>query len=405
MNPKWIRVFEHQRLSIGEPVEGGFFEERHWRKLRLFLEVSRYPYFQVLPGGIQFQQYVGALQTDDLTIEIVPKTDRHSKGDADRWQQVLMDMLEACRLWRGEWIAGARLRVKSGYILSWYCRYFLAQVEFLLRYGLLKSYGRRQSKETSLKGRLLLQKQILEKQAHFWTDRQLFDYAHPYNLWIKAALEVIQTHFPDESLQFQASRLSKRFPPLSQGLPLPPLPQAVRNRHYESVLVIAQLLLRHFTPVARRGAWPLMAVLFDMNLLFEEYIARQLEQHCPPGGKVRRQISVPFWNRRYIRPDLVLDYAGKRLVLDTKWKILSGKQPAMDDVRQIYVYNDYFGADQGVLLYPRAGNFEERSAVPFAPAVGNNRRHACRVLWAPVVDEQGKLDRELGKKLWEKLMG
>lgn len=405
MSSKWVRLFEYQHLRVGDPVQGGVFEGRHWRKLRQFLVFSRYPYFQVLPDGIQFRQYVGALQVDELTIEIVPKADRTAPDDAGLWQNVLVDLLRACRLWRGEWIAGGRLDVKPGGLLEWYCRYFLQQTEGLLRQGLQKSYDRRLERRRTLRGRLLVHKQITETQPVFWTNGETFNYNHPYNQWLLAALELLIARYPDEQLRTQAQTLHRRFPDLPRptGDRLPALTDPLRNQRYIPALTIARLLLNHFSPMARHGDWPLMAILFDMNALFEEYIARQLEKHCPPGATVRRQLSTPFWNRRSIRPDLVLDYNGRRSVIDTKWKEIPKGRPAMEDIRQIYVYNEYFSADQGILLYPQTGDLQEWPAIPFAPVRGQERTHSCRIMTAPVVCADGVLNPDLGRMLWEKI--
>lgn len=405
MTDKWIRLFEHQSLRIGQSVSGGFFGERHWRKLARFLEASRYPYFQMLPDGVRFRQYVGVLQVEELTIEIVPKTDRSDGGDTGPWQQALIDMLQACRLWRGEWISGARLTARPGGLLEWYCRYFLEQTDRLLRQGLLKTYERRQQYQTALRGRLLLHRQLTETRPVFWTEQETFNYNHPYNQWLCAALDMLITHYPDESLQNHARALRRRFPPIDFRHParLPVLSDPVRETAYRRPLMIARLLLKHFSPLARRGDWPLLAILFDMNALFEEYIARQLENGRPTSGRIQRQIATPFWNRRSIRPDLVLDYKGKRYVIDTKWKIPPRGQPDMADIRQIYVYNDYFGADEGILLYPETGDFREWPAEEFSPAPGRERRHACRMLAAPVVTREGRLNPSLGSELWARL--
>ena len=406
MSSKWVRLFEYQRLRVGDRVQGGVFEERHWQKLSRFLTLSRYPCFQILPDGIQFGQYVGVLQVDELTIEIVPKTDRSAPDDAALWQNVLIDLLRSCRLWRGEWIAGGRLDVKPGGLLEWYCRYFLQQTEGLLRQGLQKSYDRQSNRRPTLRGRLLLHKQVTETRPVFWTDGETFNYNHPYNHWLKAALELIIARYPDEQLRTQARMLYRRFPALTgpAGDRLPALTEPLRENRYLAALTIARLLLNHFSPVARHGEWPLMALLFDMNALFEEYIARQLEKHCPPGAKVRRQVSTPFWNRRSIRPDLILDYNDRRFVVDTKWKEIPKGRPAMEDIRQIYVYNEYFAADQGILLYPQTEKFREWPAIPFAPVRGRERNHSCRILAAPVVRTNGTLHPDLGKILWEKIV-
>jgi 5-methylcytosine-specific restriction enzyme subunit McrC len=77
---------------------------------------------------------------------------------------------------------------------------------------------------------------------------------------------------------------------------------------------------------------------------------------------VATQESRRFWRARplparTVRPDLVVrDRASGApvLVVDTKWKLLGGSAgvPADDDLKQMFVYNELFGAPRSVLVYP-----------------------------------------------------
>lgn len=62
-------------------------------------------------------------------------------------------------------------------------------------------------------------------------------------------------------------------------------------------------------------------------------------------------------NRAFaLRPDLVLEYGGHTVVLDTKWKLLSDKVRnfgiSQSDMYQMYAYGKKYKANRIVLIYP-----------------------------------------------------
>jgi 5-methylcytosine-specific restriction enzyme subunit McrC len=66
----------------------------------------------------------------------------------------------------------------------------------------------------------------------------------------------------------------------------------------------------------------MLALLFDMNKLWEEYILVRLKQASINHNiKVYGQNSKTFWSNISIRPDIVLENDDEQFIIDTKWKI------------------------------------------------------------------------------------
>jgi 5-methylcytosine-specific restriction enzyme subunit McrC len=66
-----------------------------------------------------------------------------------------------------------------------------------------------------------------------------------------------------------------------------------------------------------------------------------------------------------LEPDILVEAAGKRLVMDTKWKLLApGKRGrggvAEADLYQLYAYTRRYGCTRSVLLYPFVPGLEPR---------------------------------------------
>ena len=107
---------------------------------------------------------------------------------------------------------------------------------------------------------------------------------------------------------------------------------------------MAKLILLNYSPDVRRGSEDVLAILFDMNLLWELFVYRTLKKGESKGGyKVSAQNQKKFWNSRRIRPDLVLNWEdGRCVVIDTKWKLIDDFRPADTDLKQMYAYNMYW---------------------------------------------------------------
>ena len=85
-----IRVFEHDRLYVGE--QG--LDQQQLDALWKLNEYHDFSYFEPIARGIKFTQHVGIIQVDGLNIEIHPKSDKDD--DSGKWKNVLLVMVLAC---------------------------------------------------------------------------------------------------------------------------------------------------------------------------------------------------------------------------------------------------------------------------------------------------------------------
>ncbi len=154
---------------------------------------------------------------------------------------------------------------------------------------------------------------------------------------------------------------------------------------YAHALRLARLILFHLSPNVVRGEAPLLALLFDMNALWERYVATLARRLRLPGVEVRTQDSRPFWlapgSSRPLRPDLVLRAGSTvRLVVDTKWKVPRGDRPSSADLKQMFCYHELFECNHSLLLYPSTrGASEIRLRGRFV-----DRDHRCGIAFLDI---------------------
>ena len=150
----------------------------------------------------------------------------------------------------------------------------------------------------------------------------------------------------------------------------------------------------------------MLALLFDMNSLWEEYVLVRLKQvQDDYGVQISGQQSTSFWDGIRIRPDIVIEKdEGKNkgtFIIDTKWKNISYNKPSTDDLRQMYVYNEYWKSDKAMLLYPsNLTSFEKKDFKAFDTIKGKDKHHACGLGKISIFKSaNSELDEKIGEKI------
>jgi 5-methylcytosine-specific restriction enzyme subunit McrC len=180
-----------------------------------------------------------------------------------------------------------------------------------------------------------------------------------------------------------------------------------KTSHYQEAMEIAALLLLNYRPDISAGRNHVLAILFDMNDLWEEYIYRKLLQNKPAHWSIQVQNSKSFWAMsdgsytKSIKPDLIICDQKASIAVDTKWKLPENNVPADADLKQMYVYNEYWKAKNALLLYPHAENKQELSYFEgtFAGKSNGTPDHGCGILKVSVLDRQHSLDQQLGSQM------
>src|SRR5690554_555629 len=401
MGNKVIQIFEHQTLYYGRDYKTVPFTKKHFDALAKLNVLHDNKYFTLVHKGIKFSQYVGVVQIDKLTIEILPKADKTSDGE-ETWRNVLIDMLRVTRNLKVNQVGQAHVTKQNIHLLDIYFDWFLREVETLIRRGLIKKYYKETKNVTALKGKLEFAGHISKNLIHkerFYTTHQIYDKDHEIHQILNLALMVIEQLSKGSYLYAKCKRVQLDFPEVSSikctATTFDKLKLNRKSQPYEKALEIARLIILNYAPNISSGSERMLALLFDMNSLWEEYILVQLKKAClNTPYNVSGQQSKSFWGSMSLRPDIIIKKDNTtQVIIDTKWKRIEANKPSTNDLRPMYVYNDHWSSKFSILLYPGTHQtkiFRQKFSFP---------EHSCGILKMNVLDDDSKLDQRIGERL------
>jgi len=409
---KTISVFEHQRLYVGE--EG--FRQVHLDALLRLNEYHEGTYFEPIAKGIKFNQYVGIIQIDGLTIEIHPKADKDDENF--KWKGVLLSMLKACGRFKAESSGAAQVRRQHLNLLEVYFELYLLELEGLIHKGLIKKYRKLTANTKALKGKLEFAGHIRRNNIHkerFYTTHQVYDTNHLLHQVLFKALSVVDQFTRGTRLNDLSKRVLLNFPKVDDKNINSSLLKSIKlNRKssgYNYALELARLIILNYSPDISSGKEKMLSLLFNMNDLWEEYVLKVLEKECAGSSiRVSGQETKSFWGSNSLRPDVVLRQHGKTYVLDTKWKRPLKSSASVHDLRQMYTYCRFWNAEKAVLLYPgqfSENKFKQYLTDDYVRDSTNNFQeidHQCKMAFITVLDDKGQLNSTIGKEILD-LMG
>ncbi|MGQ8870112.1 McrC family protein [Myroides sp. TSA_177.3] len=331
------------------------------------------PFFKLIRNGVQFNEHVGVIQIGKTTIEVLPKADQSGEK---KWRDLLIGMIKTVWGFDVKTTGSSTLKLKSNSILELYFELFISEVEYLLHRGLIKKYRKQEGNQTSLKGSLQFSQHIAQNLVHkerFYVKHTQYSTAHILHEIIFKTIKLLANTNTNVALKGRIASLMMNFPEMKDckitSSTFDKLVFDRKSKPYEKAIEIAKLLLLNHHPDVVKGRNNVLALMFDMNKLWEQFILVTLKKKLKTH-QVSAQLSKKFWQpiegySSTLRPDIVIKHNESKeiIVLDTKWKNINNSNPSSEDLRQMYVYHRFYQANKVVLLYPsdkhqiRKGNY------------------------------------------------
>jgi 5-methylcytosine-specific restriction enzyme subunit McrC len=317
---------------------------------------------------ITARNYVGLItMTDGTVIEILPKITGGDITEEDT-KRIFLEMLKTLNDVTFKDFNVSHLHTDRLSLLEIFIKMFLDEITVLTKQGLKSAYTPVESNERFYKGKLLASQNIkynFVSKERFFVHYDDFNINRPENRLIKSTLRFLLKATSDGRNRLYASRLLTFFDGVDYSASYDAdLSKCFVDRsmnHYHKALSWCRVFLRGNSFTAFAGSEVALALLFPMEKVFESFVAAKFRKHIGKGINLRTQDTryslFDSPNRAFaLRPDIVLEFDGHTVVLDTKWKLLSDNARnsgiSQSDMYQMYAYSKKYEADCIILVYP-----------------------------------------------------
>jgi len=305
--------------------------------------------------------YVGVIQTRNLSLEILPKI--YKDREEDKYRDIFIEMLKPLLGINELHIDRANLStIKNKNIYEIFITLFIEYVDNLIHKGLKADYISEENNQYFLKGKLKFNEHIKQnsiRKERFYVEFDEYKQDRVENRLLKSAIELLLKKSSDfknkkalrqQLFIFDEVKVSHHYKVdfskinLHRGM-----------EYYEIPLRFAKVFLLHESFTALRGKNDVFALLFPMEKVFENYMefvlknskeALCIKQVLINGGKNEYLLENKMAR---LQPDYLLKMKkGKDIICDAKWKLLENSESKINissnDVYQVFAYHHFYEA-------------------------------------------------------------
>jgi 5-methylcytosine-specific restriction enzyme subunit McrC len=333
------------------------FEENN-----IFIDVAR--------GGnaLRLKNYVGTITTQGGTIiEILPKI-YGSEGSDLETKNILLKMLRTLKKAPFKNLSKASLQITNINIFEIFILMFLDELAELIKKGIKADYLSKEENSSFLKGKIKLkshlQKNLFNKER-FYIEFDEYSSNRVENKLIKTTLKKLYQVSSSLNNKQKLREFIFVFDDVDSSKNInKDFRKCKTDRsmtHYKEILNWCRIFLNNESFCPYKGEKHAHALLFDMNLLFESYVAhyfkkRYKDRKIKMQDKRYKLIEAPKLFQ--LKPDLVVD---DNIVMDTKWKVIDSQKNNLDisqsDLYQMYAYGKKYDSSDVYLIYPKCKSF------------------------------------------------
>lgn len=348
-------------------------------------EIMEISYRKGIGKLITAKNYVGIISLKSGTvIEILPKICKNSVTDVDKSKEILFKMLSTVCNIPYKSLHTANMKSNNCNIFEVFIKIFIDEVFAVAKRGLKSGYVTRQDNLNVFKGRIKFSEHIRYNHSHrerCFSEFDEFDIDRPENKLIKSTLLFLYGKTTSQKNKMDLRHLLNLFENVSESANYSnDFSKCTSDRNmkdYKNVMIWCRIFLNKNNLSIYSGTEEAFAILFPMEKLFEEYIARLVKKELPSSdyNVIAQDNRNTLFDELEInnkpadlkmlfrlKPDIVVEDKNTHCIwiFDTKWKSLYDKPDKnyfikSQDMYQMFAYHKRYSNVQSVtMLYPKS---------------------------------------------------
>lgn len=396
-----ISLVEHESIPIVSSRETGqkALANRHIELLANLEKVLPAGAFQRGHQSIKWKQFCGVVQLQDVTLEILPKI-YGKESDPGSSRQALIRMLQKARLLPNHKIGQANINVQKHTLLDVFIFHFCDELQQQLIQGKMREYVSHESNLPVIRGRLLLDQQVkvnlVNKERLYCRFDELSEDVL-LNKILRFTLKLILPLCRSNLARQRVSDLFMAFDKISdEAINVDSFQQLNLNRNnmrYSSLIEQCRLFVQGLHPDVLAGGAKAYSLLFDMNRLFETWVASIIRKPANAQGlRLKEQGPRKYLAYRtdadrnvfQMKPDIALLNYNNEVVFigETKWKLLNIEEIKLGisqpDLYQVIAYANKYMIKRITIYYPAQKGLQDEYNFSIQAS------HSCEVNVIPV---------------------
>ena len=368
---KTLTVFEHSFITVsGDVYEGQLTPNEAEALDRAQKSMGANAFTWVGRRKLKAAQFVGIIATQGVRLEILPKIE---KSETIETRGTLMKMVGAAYsipIYDGEiTLLNSQDKDLIEILILIFARRLINEV----RKGITRHYCREKADLSRLRGKLDVTRQFTKFAAmpqFLACEFDEFSADNSLNRLLACATALLIRRTNVASTQRLLSEIDAHFSDVAPVSVQQALDENIRldrkDLRWGPCARLARLILNSLYQTVHGGKQEGVALLFDMNKLFEAYVTRIAQNALRPLGytvlaqKPQRALVRNSSGQRafFTKPDIYIQGHDQVIIVDTKWKSLDRSKEGnfgimQADAYQMHGYARVYEASSTVLLFPK----------------------------------------------------